>query len=178
MEELGRQDLAGFQQTEKYPFVFVLDSIRSLLNVGSVFRTADGFKAEGLVLCGFTGTPPHREIQKTALGATDSVRWHYEASIEDALHALKSQGFTIIALEQAHHSVSLEKVNFGALKKVAIVLGNEVEGVSDAALSLCDLVVEIPQFGTKHSFNVAVSAGIVGWEYVSSQLKNAAPADN
>lgn len=171
MEELDRQDLSSFNQTEKFPFVFVLDSIRSLHNVGSVFRTADGFKSDGLILCGYTGTPPHREIQKTALGATESISWTYEKSIEVALHSLKSKGYTLFALEQVHGSTSLDKLDFTPFERVAFVLGNEVEGVSDEALALCDMAIEIPQFGTKHSFNVAVSAGIVGWAFVASRLQ-------
>ena len=171
MEELNRPDLLSFQQASKFPFVFVLDSVRSLHNVGSVFRTADGFKAECLVLCGYTGTPPQREIQKTALGATESVEWKYEASIQNALKNLKTEGFTLFALEQTHDSVSLQEIDFNAFPKVAFILGNEVEGVSDEALAYCDQVIEIPQFGTKHSLNVAVIAGIVGWEFVESRLK-------
>lgn len=171
MEELDRHDPMSFNQVEKFPFVFVLDSIRSMHNVGSIFRTADGFKCEGLALCGYTATPPHREIQKTALGATETVPWEYFESIVSALESLKSRGFFLVALEQVHGSVSLEKMDFLRIEKVAFVLGNEVEGVSNEALELCDLALEIPQFGTKHSFNVSVSAGIVAWEFVASRLR-------
>lgn len=167
MEELGRvsPEMAG--DLERFPLVLVLDSIRSLSNVGSVFRTADAFKLLELHLCGFTGQPPHREIQKTALGATETVPWHYFNDIQDSIQNLKNQGFQVFALEQAVPKISLETFCPKPEMKIAIVLGNEISGVSDEALSLCDGVLEIPQFGAKHSLNVAVSAGIAVWQVVS-----------
>jgi tRNA G18 (ribose-2'-O)-methylase SpoU len=170
ISELGRVSPELSLQTEKLPFVFVLDGIRSLMNVGSIFRTADAFRVSKLYLCGFTGTPPHREIQKTALGATESVVWEYFESIEVCLKHLKSEGFGIWAIEQTTHSLSLEKMQFQTGSKYAFILGNEVSGVSEEALGHCEGVVEIPQFGSKHSLNVAVTTGIVAWEFVKQRL--------
>lgn len=172
MAELGRLDASSFSQADKFPFVFVLDSIRSLNNVGSVFRTADAFRFQGIYLCGITGQPPHREIAKTALGATETVEWHYDEGIEGCLHSLISQGFTVVALEQTVGSKPLQTLIPKSGQKVAIVLGNEVTGVSEEALSLCHSVFEIPQFGTKHSLNVSVAAGIVGWQILSQIIQN------
>ncbi len=171
MEEMGRLEAEENRDSEKFPFVFVLDNIRSLSNVGSVFRTADALGAEGIYLCGFTGQPPHREIEKTALGATESVNWvHYE-SLQDCLIALRNKGFQLVALEQTTGSTLLQ--NFIPSGPLAIVLGNEITGVSDKALEMVDAVVEIPQFGMKHSLNVAVSAGIVAWHSVRAWLAKA-----
>jgi 23S rRNA (guanosine2251-2'-O)-methyltransferase len=163
--ELGRISPEAALQADKLPVVLVLDNLRSALNVGSVFRTADAFRAEALYLCGVTATPPHRDILKTALGATESVRWKQVAGVTDAIRELRSQGYTIAALEQATGSISLQYIPVDPDQKIAIVLGNEVSGVSDEVLPLCDLAIEIPQWGAKHSLNVSVCAGIVLWEF-------------
>jgi len=172
MEELERKSDLAYSASNKFPLVLVLDGIRSLNNVGSIFRTADAFSLQSIVLCGVTGTPPHREIQKTALGATESVDWEYTEDIVSKLTELKSNGFCIVAIEQTHHSTPLEQGLTARQLPIALILGNEISGVSDAALQLCDHVLEIPQFGSKHSLNVAVSAGIVIWELVANQLKS------
>ncbi len=164
-EELGRLTVDGFKKAVKIPVVVVLDNIRSLNNVGSVFRTADAFRVEALYLCGITGTPPHREIQKTALGATESVEWHHYENTRDALLELKEKGFLVTAIEQVDRSVSLEDFEPKRGAKYAFVFGNEIHGVSGDVLADMDGFIEIPQFGTKHSFNVVVSAGIVLWHY-------------
>ena len=166
MAELNRQSAATAQHSFQFPIVLVLDYIRSMHNVGSVFRTADSFGLERIVLCGFTPRPPHREIHKTALGATETVDWEYAADIKDVLGRLKDEGYKIIAAEQTHNSVSLQQMTIRNQEKIALVLGNEVGGVSDEALAFCDHVVEIPQFGAKHSLNISVAAGIVVWELV------------
>lgn len=171
MAELDRVSPAESREGKKFPFVLILDSIRSLMNVGSIFRTADAFQAEKLFLCGFTGTPPHREIQKTALGATESVDWQYFESIEDCIQHLKKHGYRIWAIEQTTRSTSLTDMDYSSGRPFAFVLGNEVSGVSDEALQHCEGVIEIPQFGSKHSLNVSVTAGIVAWEFVKSRLK-------
>ncbi len=167
MDELGRKSSAEVQQAKKVPIVVVLDNIRSMMNTGSVFRTADAFLLEGIILCGFTATPPHREIHKTALGATDSVQWRYAERTEDAVKELKSEGYEVIAVEQTTGSRPLQDFQPRANHKYALVLGNEVKGVADEVLKLCDHALEIPQFGTKHSLNVSVSAGIVIWDLFS-----------
>ena len=161
MDELNRPSPQDFAHQRKLSVVIVLDNIRSLNNIGSFFRTADAFKIESIYLCGITACPPHREIQKTALGATETVTWHYYESTESAIDVLKKEGFTIVAIEQTIQSVPLW--DFQATEKTALVFGNEVDGVSDEALEQCHLAVEIPQSGTKHSLNVAVCGGIVLW---------------
>ncbi len=170
MDELGRKSPEMFKQADKLPVVFVLDNIRSMMNTGSVFRTADAFLVEGILLCGFTATPPHREIHKTALGATDSVAWNYYENTTDAVKALKQQGFVLVALEQTTSGIHLEKFQPQKDEKYAFVFGNEVKGVDDEVLKHCDLCVEIPQFGTKHSLNISVTAGIVIWDFFSKSL--------
>lgn len=165
MDELGRITPERFRTADKFPMVFVLDNIRSMTNTGSVFRTADAFLLEEIVLCGLTGTPPHREIHKTALGATESVAWRYFAKTTDAIRQLKAEGYVVIALEQTTHSLGLIKFTPLKNRKYALVFGNEVKGVDDGVLALCDHCLEIPQFGTKHSLNVAVAAGIVAWDF-------------
>ena len=172
MEELGRLSAIALSEMQKFPFVFVLDSIRSLNNVGSVFRTADAFRFEAIYLCGITGQPPHREIAKTALGATETVQWHFHEKIENCLQMLIDKGFTIISLEQTEGSFPLQHLVPNTDQKFAVVIGNEVTGVSEQALSLCEAVYEIPQFGTKHSLNVSVAAGIVGWQLLSKFIQN------
>ena len=162
--ELERKTVEQFRISEKSPFVIVLDNVRSQSNVGSIFRTADAFLTEAIYLCGITATPPHREIQKTALGATESVKWKYFQSTIDAIRDLKNSGYILIGIEQVEGSVELQDIVISAGKKYALVFGHEINGVEQEVLDLCDLCVEIPQFGTKHSFNIAISAGIILWE--------------
>lgn len=162
--ELGRKSVDEYLQTEKSPFVIVLDNVRSGNNVGSVFRTADAFLAEKIILCGISAKPPHRDILKTAIGATESVSWEYYAVTSEAVRKLKSEGFIITGIEQAEGSVKLQDFPFSKDKRYALIFGNEVSGVDQEVLDICDNCLEIPQFGTKHSFNIAVSAGIVLWE--------------
>ncbi len=171
MDELGRMTPEMYKASEKFPVVLVLDNIRSMMNTGSVFRTADAFRLEGIVLCGFTATPPHREIHKTALGATDSVAWTYFEKTKDAILQLKDAGYTIVALEQTTESINLLHFQPEAAKKYAFVFGNEVKGVDEEVLFLCDLCLEIPQFGTKHSLNISVTAGMVIWDFFSKTGK-------
>jgi len=162
--ELNRKSIGQYRESDKSPFVVVLDNVRSNSNVGSVFRTADAFLVEKIFLCGITGTPPHKEIRKTALGATESVEWIYYKTTYEAIQNLKEQGYVITGVEQADRSVSLNDFKVTSGSRYALVFGHEVNGVDQKIIDLCDYVVEIPQFGTKHSFNIAVSAGIVLWE--------------
>jgi len=162
--ELERKTVDQFRKSEKSNFVIVLDNVRSQSNVGSIFRTADAFMTESLYLCGITATPPHREIQKTALGATESVAWKYFAKTLDAIIELRERGFVIIGIEQTVASVELQEMQVVPGVKYALIFGHEVNGVEQAILNMCDKCVEIPQFGTKHSFNIAISVGIVLWE--------------
>lgn len=167
MDELGRISVDQYKASEKLPLVVVLDNVRSLNNIGSVFRTSDAFRVEKICLCGITATPPHRDIHKTALGAEDSVDWSYYESSDDCLRQLKEQGFSLFAIEQVDDSLKLDTIDWQQKvrnDKIAIVLGNEVEGVQEELLPLCDASVEIPQFGTKHSLNVSCAASIVIWE--------------
>ena len=163
-EELNRLSVEDYKIAKKMPVVLVLDNIRSLSNIGSIFRTADAFRIESIYLCGITATPPHREIHKTALGATDSVDWMHYKSTENALLELKQNGFQIIAVEQADNSILLNNFQVEKSGKLALVLGNEVHGVDAKIVEVADYCVEIPQSGTKHSFNVSVSIGIVLWD--------------
>lgn len=165
MEELNRLSPEAFRQSGKTPVAVVLDNIRSALNVGSAFRTADAFAIEKMVLCGITAQPPHREILKTALGATDSVDWTYFASTLDAARSLKEEGYQIVAVEQASDSVLLQVFESEAKVPCALFFGNEVSGVSDEVLSMADACIEIPQAGTKHSLNISVCVGVVVWEF-------------
>ncbi|TZF83840.1 RNA methyltransferase [Pedobacter sp. BS3] len=167
LEKLGRVSVPEFREQEKLPVVIVLDNIRSMHNVGSVFRTTDGFAVEEIVLCGITGQPPHREIEKTALGATHSVAWTYEAHTVTAVNRLRKDGYQLIAIEQAENSTMLNHFQPDTGKKYALIFGNEVNGVSDEVMKLVDTCLEIPQFGTKHSFNIVISAGIVLWDFFS-----------
>lgn len=167
MDQLGRASVDDFKKMEKLPLVILLDNVRSMHNVGSVFRTADGFAVEKLVLCGITGQPPHREIEKTALGATRSVDWVHEADVTTAVAKLRAEGYTICAVEQASGSVSLDRFQPEAGKRYALIFGNEVHGVTESVFSQVDHCLEIPQFGTKHSFNIAVTAGILLWDFYS-----------
>lgn len=164
MEEIERLTVTQFKESDKIPVTIVLDNIRSQHNVGSIFRTADAFRIERIHLCGITATPPNREIQKTALGATESVEWSYFSSTLGSINELKTKGYVIIAIEQAVGSIDIADIQVIKTEKTAIVFGNEVHGVSDEVMEVCDMCIEIPQFGTKHSLNVSVSAGIVIWE--------------
>ncbi len=166
MAALNRLSLDDFRTADKLPFVLVLDNVRSGANVGSIFRTADAFLLEKILLCGITAQPPHREILKTALGSTESVVWEYFSTTETAVLQLKTAGYQVMAVEQTTAGIWLQQFKPTPGSKYAFVLGNEVDGVVPTALALCDGVIEIPQFGTKHSLNVAVAAGIVIWEAV------------
>ena len=161
--ELKRLNPEDYKQTEKTPVIIILDNVRSLHNVGSVFRTADAFLIEAIYLCGITATPPHAEIHKTALGAENTVEWHYFENTIDAVIQLKKKSYHIFAVEQAENSITLEKFRIEN-HRCAIIFGNEVKGIEQAVMDLCDACIEIPQYGTKHSLNVSVAAGIVIWE--------------
>ncbi|MFY0672000.1 MAG: RNA methyltransferase [Bacteroidia bacterium] len=165
LDELNRPSVEEFSKMKKIPLVVVLDNIRSMQNVGSVFRTSDAFAVEKIVLCGITARPPHRDIQRAALGATESVAWSYDQNIETALKNLKAEDYQVIGLEQTSESVLMNAGEFkpDVSTKYALVLGNEVEGISDSALPQLDLALEIPQSGTKHSLNVSVAAGVAIW---------------
>lgn len=171
MDELGRKTVEEFKQAEKTGIIAVLDNIRSMHNVGSVFRTADAFLIEAICLCGYTPQPPHRDIHKTALGATETVDWLYYADTKDAITDLKKRGYKVFGIEQTAGSISLEKFTTTAGQKLAVVFGNEVEGVQSDVLKLCDGAIEIPQFGMKHSLNISVAAGIVLWELAMGMRK-------
>ena len=170
MDELNRLSVNEFRQSEKTPVVVVLDNIRSMHNVGSVFRTADAFLLKGIYLCGFTPQPPHRDIHKTALGATETVDWQYFATTAEAVRALKADGVAVFAVEQTEGSVPLQEFSARHSGPLAVVLGNEVDGVGEEALALCDGAIEIPQFGMKHSLNISIAAGIVLWELIRNRL--------
>ncbi len=168
LEELNRLDVETFKSVEKIPLLVVLDNIRSMHNVGATFRTADAFLIRKIILCGITPQPPHREIHKAALGATESVDWSYESDINGAINDLKEQGFEIVGIEQTTDSQMITDFKIDKTKKYAVILGNEVEGISDEALPNIDSFVEIPQLGTKHSLNVSVCGGIVMWEFAKA----------
>ena len=165
MDELGRMSVADFKVAPKKPIVVVMDQIRSMHNVGSVFRTADAFLINGICLCGFTPQPPHRDIHKTALGATDSVDWMYYEQTTQAVHELKAQGYKVYAIEQTEGSIPLNTFEKSD-SPIALVFGNEVDGVDAEVIALCDGVIEIPQWGMKHSLNISVAAAVVLWELV------------
>lgn len=162
MDDLGRISVEQFKAADKLPLVVVLDNVRSLNNIGSVFRTSDAFRVYRICLCGITATPPHRDIHKTALGAEDSVSWQYYEHTADCIAQLKAEGYQIYAVEQVDESVSLEQ--FATQRPTAVIFGNEVDGVDETLLPLCDGCLEIPQYGTKHSLNISIAAGIVIWE--------------
>jgi 23S rRNA (guanosine2251-2'-O)-methyltransferase len=167
LDELNRASIDEFKAQDKLPVAVVFDNVRSLHNVGSIFRTSDAFAVEQICLCGITGTPPNREIEKTALGATHSVKWaHFETTIA-AIAELRANGYKIIAIEQAENSTMLHQFEPSAAEKYALIFGNEVNGVDDEVMEKIDGCIEIPQFGTKHSFNIVVSAGIVLWDFFS-----------
>jgi len=165
LDDLNRIDIEGFKAQEKLPVVIMLDNVRSMHNVGSVFRTADGFAVEKVVLCGITAQPPHREIEKTALGATQSVEWEHIDNTLTAIEKYRKNGYQIIAIEQAENSIMLNTYQPKLNEKYVLIFGNEVNGVSDEAMQQIDKCIEIPQFGTKHSFNIVISAGIVLWDF-------------
>jgi tRNA G18 (ribose-2'-O)-methylase SpoU len=162
--ELERKSIEAFKQSEKTPLILVLDDIRSLHNIGSVFRTADAFLIEKIYLCGITATPPNKEIHKTALGATETVTWQHNDSVLEVINKLKKENITTLAIEQVESAVFLQDFKVEKGQKYALVFGNEVYGVSQEAVALCDGCIEIPQLGTKHSLNISVSAGIVVWD--------------
>ena len=166
--ELGRIDVIKFKKSQKTPLIIILDDIRSLNNIGSIFRTADAFIIEKIILCGITASPPHKDIQKTALGSTESVEWEYQKDICLAIKDLKKQGFYIWSIEQTENSSKLNKVKISNEFKHAIILGNEVKGVSQNAIDLSDDVIEIQQFGTKHSLNVSACSAILIWEFYNA----------
>ena len=163
-EELERLDIQEFKSSSKLPVVIVLDNVRSLNNIGSVFRTSDAFRLESIALCGITATPPHKDIHKTALGATESVSWKYYKRTLEAIMELKGQGYRIISVEQVVGGVMLENLEVDVSEKYALVMGHEMKGVQQEVIAASDFCVEIPQYGTKHSLNISVAAGIVTWE--------------
>jgi len=163
-EELDRLSVEAFKKVEKTPFVLVMDNVRSLHNIGSLFRTADAFLLEGIYLCGITATPPHREIHKTALGATESVDWIFYEKTIDAISELKEKGYMILSIEQTEGAILLDQVQLSDNQKYALVFGHEIRGVDQKVVDMSDQCIEIPQYGTKHSLNISVAAGIVIWE--------------
>ncbi len=182
-EELNRLSIEDYKRSPKLNVALVLDNVRSMHNIGSAFRTADAFRVNEIFLTGISAQPPHREIHKTALGATDSVDWRYFEKTVDALGALRSRGYKIVAIEQADESVSLKDFSPLPTDKYAFVFGNEVFGVEDPSVTMSDTTLEIPQFGTKHSLNISVSIGVILWDYFSkidgaNPFLNDAPPDN
>ena len=169
-EELGRKSVDEFKSAGKIPLVVVLDNVRSMNNIGSVFRTADAFLVEAIYLCGITAQPPHREIEKTALGATDSVNWKYFASTLDAIDELTAKNFTVIAVEQAEGGKLLDEFLIEKNKKYALIFGHEMNGVGEEVMAKVNAAIEVPQAGTKHSLNISVCAGIVLWEFFKGMI--------
>ena len=163
--ELDRLSVDEFKDTKKTPLIVILDNIRSLNNIGSVFRTSDAFLIEKIYLCGITAKPPHKDIHKTALGSTDTVVWEYVKDTLDVVKSLQAEGVKVVSIEQAENAQMLNDVHIDSSKKHAVVFGNEVKGVSQEVIDVCDGVIEIPQLGTKHSLNIAVSAGVVLWDF-------------
>lgn len=169
-DELNRLSVDDFKTTKKFPIAVVLDNVRSMHNVGAAFRTADAFAVEKLLLCGITGTPPHREIHKTALGATETVEWAYFKETTEAIGQLKADGYRVMVVEQTDEKTFLQDFTPSGSQRYAFVFGHEVFGVSDEVVSLADGAIEIPQFGTKHSLNITVSLGVVVWDVVSKMM--------
>jgi len=165
LKELGRISIEEFKKKEKTPLVVILDNVRSALNVGAAFRTADAFALKKIYLCGITAQPPHREILKTAIGATESMDWEYFKNTLDIVNRLKKEGYKVFAVEQADEKIWLQEVDIQKDKKIALIFGNEVSGVSEEVMNLVDGCIEVPQFGTKHSLNISVCMGIVIWEF-------------
>jgi len=170
LKQLNRISLEEYKNQDKLPIVIVLDNIRSMSNIGSIFRTSDAFKVEAIHLCGITSKPPHREIRKTALGATESVSWKYFPTTMDSIEELKEKGYSIISVEQVENSVMLNDYQPVENNKIALVMGNEVNGVEQDVIDASDLCIEIPQYGTKHSLNVSISAGLVIWHIFQSNF--------
>jgi tRNA G18 (ribose-2'-O)-methylase SpoU len=166
--ELGRMSVTEFKSAEKWPICLVLDNIRSMNNVGSMFRTSDAFLVKTMYLCGITACPPHRDITKTAIGAENSVHWEYHKNTMDVIQQLKNEGYFIYAIEQAIGSVSLRDIEYPN-QPIAFVMGNEIDGVQQEVIDNCDACLEIPQLGTKHSFNVAVTCGMILWDYAKAK---------
>ena len=159
-----------FKAQEKFPIIIILDNIRSLNNIGSFFRTADAFNIEKIYLCGITATPPHRDIQKTALGATETIEWEHAESTAELVQKLKNEGVSIASIEQAEKTTLLQNISSLSYNKIAFVFGNEVDGVDQKVINHSDYIIEIPQFGTKHSLNVSVCAGVVLWEFAKKYI--------
>jgi 23S rRNA (guanosine2251-2'-O)-methyltransferase len=170
MDELPRKTVSEFRASDKFPVIIVLDNVRSMHNVGSVFRTADAFLIQGIWLCGYTPQPPHRDIHKTALGATETVAWKHFPSAAEAVEQLRAAGYEPWAVEQVRGSIPLQDLDRGVGEKIALVFGNEVEGIQPSVLERCAGSIEIPQLGMKHSLNVSVAAGIVLWELVRNEI--------
>jgi 23S rRNA (guanosine2251-2'-O)-methyltransferase len=170
MDELNRKSVDEFKTAQKIPVIAVLENIRSAYNVGSVFRTADAFLLQAIYITGYTCTPPHKEIKKTALGAEDTVEWKHFANATEAIALLKADGYKVFAVEQAENSLKLHKAAFTAGEKVAVIFGNEVTGVEQTTINLCNGCIEIPQLGMKHSLNIATAAGVVLWEIIRTHL--------
>jgi len=164
MDELERKSVAEMKSGEKHPVILILDDVRSMHNVGSTFRTGDAFAVESIFLCGYTPQPPHRDIHKTALGATETVNWQHFTNTVDAVKEAQNKGYKVYAIEQAHKSISLQDFNWNASEPVAFVFGNEVSGVQDEVMQIADGCIEIPQWGAKHSLNISVTVGVVLWE--------------
>jgi len=171
MQELNRKTIEEFRKAEKLPVIAVLENVRSAYNVGSLFRTADAFLLQSVYITGYTAYPPHKEIHKTALGAEDSVSWKYFKTAAEAIQELKRLGYIVFAVEQVRNANMLQQADFSSLEKVAVVFGNEVNGVEQPTIDLCDGAIEIPQLGMKHSLNIATAAGVVLWEIVRTHLK-------
>jgi len=170
MKELGRKSVEEFKVSEKVPVIIILENIRSAYNVGSVFRTADAFLAEAIYICGYSARPPHKEIKKTALGAEETVNWKQFKLASEAITEARENNFKIYAVEQAEHSLKLQATGFSPKQKIALVFGNEVMGVEQSTIELCDGCIEIPQLGMKHSLNIATAVGVVLWELVRNRL--------
>jgi 23S rRNA (guanosine2251-2'-O)-methyltransferase len=170
MDELNRKSVEAFRAADKMQVVAVLENIRSAYNVGSVFRTADAFLLQGIYICGYTARPPHKEIRKTALGSEETVQWSHFANAAEAIRQLRAEGYKIFAVEQAENSIALQKFTRQAHEKTALVFGNEVTGIEQSTILLCDGCIEIPQLGMKHSLNISVAAGIVLWEMIRQHI--------
>lgn len=170
MTELGRKSVEEFKESNKFPIIVVLENIRSAYNVGSVFRTADAFLIEAIYIIGYSAKPPHKEIKKTALGAEETVKWKYFKTTDEAMDELRVKGFNVYAAEQAEGSYKLNAIGFEPDEKIAVVFGNEVTGVEQSSIQLCDGCIEIPQLGMKHSLNIATAAGVVLWELVKQRI--------
>jgi tRNA G18 (ribose-2'-O)-methylase SpoU len=175
MEELGRKSVEEFRQSEKIPIIIVLENIRSAYNVGSVFRTSDAFLIEAIYIIGYSAKPPHKEIKKTALGAEETVDWKYFKTTAEAVEELRGNGFNVYAAEQAEGSFKLNAIGFEPEEKIAVIFGNEVTGVEQSTIGLCDGCLEIPQLGMKHSLNIATAAGVVLWELVRTRISPLSP---